>query len=99
MLVRSCRGKGRFRWTQDAVFLSDVLWGERVGLLQENDRWFTVYFAQHPIALFDSRQLRVAPLLTTSHPGEGEGDASPSPSPGPSIERHQQGSESCPVQN
>jgi len=30
--------------------LSEVGVGERVGLLQENDRWFTVYFAQHPIA-------------------------------------------------
>ena len=55
-----------FRWKKDEVFLSKVLWGERVGLLQENDRWFTVYFAQHPIALFDSHQLRVAPLLTNS---------------------------------
>jgi len=65
------------------VFLSEVLWGERVGLLQENDRWFTVYFAQHPIALFDSRQLRVAPLLTNS--------------PGPSIERNQKVSDMRPV--
>jgi hypothetical protein len=33
-------------------------------MLQMDDRWFTVYFAQHTIALFDSQQLRVAPLLT-----------------------------------
>jgi len=71
------RRQGHFRWKQDEVFLSEVLWGERVGLLQENDRWFTVYFAQHPIALFDSHQLRVAPLLTNSQLGEGEGGGAP----------------------
>ena len=68
MLVRSVRRQGHFRWKKDEVFLSEVLWGERVGLLPEDDRWFTVYFAQHPIALFDSQQLRVAPLLTNASP-------------------------------
>src|SRR5260370_474464 len=98
MLVRSVRRKGHFRWKQDEAFLSEVLWGERVGLLQENDRWFTVYFAHHPIALFDSLQLRVAPLLTNSQPGDGEGEASPSPSPRPSIERNQKASHTRPGQ-
>src|SRR5712692_2513979 len=97
MLVRSVRRQGHFRWQQDEVFLSEVLWGERVGLLQENDRWFTVYFAQHPIGLFDSQQLRVAPLLTNSKLGEGERDASPSPSPGPLVERDQKVSDMRPV--
>src|SRR5467141_2346591 len=97
MLVRSVRRQGHFRWKQDEVFLSEVLWGERVGLLQENDRWFTVYFAQHPIALFDSQQLRVAPLLTNSKLGEGEGDASPSPSPSPLVKRDQKVSDMRPV--
>src|SRR5260370_16477649 len=76
MLVRSVRRKGHFRWKQDEVFLSEVLWGERVGLLQENDRWFTVYFQQHPIALFDRRQLRLAPLLPNSQPAAGHEHAS-----------------------
>src|SRR5258708_36440302 len=89
MLVRSVRRQGHFRWKQDEVFLSEGLWGERVGLLQENDRWFTGYFAQHPIAVFDSQQLRLAPLLTNSKLGESEGAASPSPSPGPLAERNQ----------
>src|SRR5712692_708611 len=97
MLVRSVRRQGHFRWKKDEVFLSEVLWGERVGLLQENDRWFTVYFAQHSIALFDSQQLRVAPLLTNSKLEEGEGDASPSPSPSPLVERQQKVSDMRPV--
>src|SRR5271169_66073 len=97
MLVRSVRRKGHFRWKQDDVFLSEVLWGERVGLLQEDDRWFTVYFAQHPIALFDSQQLRIAPLLTNSKLEEGEEDASPSPSLGPLVEPNQKVSDMRPV--
>src|SRR5712691_1373654 len=97
MLVRSVRRQGHFRWKKDEVFLSEVLWGERVGLVQEDDRWFTVYLAQHPIALFDSQQLRVAPLLTNSKLEEGEGDASPSPSSSPLVERDQKGSDGRPV--
>src|SRR5260370_40611009 len=72
MLARSVRRQGHFRWQKDEVFLSEVLWGERAGLLQENDRWFTVYFAQHPIGLFDCQQLPVPPLLTNSKLREGE---------------------------
>src|SRR5882724_874023 len=44
------------------VFLSEVLWGERVGLLPIDERWYTVYFAQLPLARFDSWQRRVVPL-------------------------------------
>ena len=97
MLVRSVRRKGHFRWKQDDVFLSEVLWGEQVGLLQEDDRWFMVYFAQHPIALFDSQQLRVAPLLTNAKLEEGEGDASPSPSSNPFVPPDQKVSDMRPV--
>jgi putative transposase len=49
MLVRSVRPHGHFRGKKYDVFLSEVLWGERVGLLPEDDRWFTIYFAQHPL--------------------------------------------------
>jgi transposase InsO family protein len=97
MLMRSVRRKGHFRWKKDDVFLSEVLWGERIGLLQEDDRWFTVYFAQHPIALFDSQQLRVAPLLTNAKLEGGEGDASPSPPSNPVIQPDQKVSDMRPV--
>jgi hypothetical protein len=57
-----------------------VLWGENVGLLPDDDRWLTIYFAQLPLARFDSQKLRVTPLTKTgSHTAAGEGDASPSP--------------------
>jgi putative transposase len=65
MLVRSVRGQGIFRWKKHDVFLTEVLWGENVGLLPEDDRWFTIYFAQHPLARFDSQKLCVTPLPKT----------------------------------
>src|SRR5437660_6808708 len=94
MLVRSVRPQGNFRWKKHDVFLSEVLWGERIGLLPEDDRWFTIYFAQVPLARFDSQKLQVTPLRAAenldnfsapasfSNLGAGEGDAaSPSPAP------------------
>jgi hypothetical protein len=63
------------------VFLSVVLWGENVGLLPDDDRWFTIYFAHLPLARFDSQKLRVTPLpKMEGNTTAGEGDASP-PSP------------------
>ncbi|MGB8494397.1 MAG: helix-turn-helix domain-containing protein [Candidatus Acidiferrum sp.] len=80
MLVRSVRPHGHFRWKQHDVFLSEVLWGENVGLLPDDDRWFTIYFAHLPLARFDSQRLRVTPLMKTGgSTTAGEGDASPSP--------------------
>ncbi len=100
MLVRSVRPHGHFRWKKHPVFLSEVLWGERVGLLPEDDRWFTIYFAQYPLARFDSQQLRVTPLRKTgsrTNTSTGEGDASPSPVVHPLPEEDHQVSGICPV--
>ncbi len=55
--------KGHFRWKKrHDVFLSEVLWGERIGLLPLDERWYTVCFAQVPLGRFDSWQRRVLPL-------------------------------------
>lgn len=89
MLVRSVRRRGHFRWKKYEVFLSEVLWGERVGLLPVDDRWFTIYFAQFPIARFDSQELRVTPVPKTrswSNAAEA-GDMSPASAPHPPVER------------
>lgn len=81
MLVRSVRRKGHFRWNKQDVFLSEVLWSERVGLLPEDGRWFTIYFAQYPIARFDSQELQVKRLRKIGRAGKTtieEGAAAPS---------------------
>src|SRR5258708_32001456 len=81
MLVRSVRGQGIFRWKKHDVFLTKVLWGENVGLLPEDDRWFTIYFAQHPLARFDSQKLCVTPRPETrSQATSGAGDGVSLPS-------------------
>ena len=100
MLVYRVQQKGHFRWKKQEVFLSEVLWGERVGLLPVDDRWFTVYFAQFPIARFDSKQLRVMPLPKAGvdyKTDAGKGEASPSPAPHPLNPVDEKVSGMCPV--
>jgi transposase InsO family protein len=100
MLVRSVHHQGQIRWKKHEVILSKVLWGERVGLLPVNERWFTVYFAQFPIARFDSRKLRVLSLPQEEDEyvaDAGEGDDSPSPAPHPLTEVEGKLSGMCPV--
>ena len=85
MLVRSVGHHGHFRWKEQQVFLSEVFWGERIGLLPEDQRWFTIYFAHLALARFDSQKLQVIPWpkgRDFANMGGGEGDAaSPSPPP------------------
>ena len=80
--------------------LSQVLWGERVGLLPVDERWFTVYFTQFAIARFDSQKLRILPLAQEEGldiVDAGEGDASPSPAPHPLTEGEEKLSGMLPV--
>lgn len=87
MLVRSVHAHGHFRWkNRHDVFLSEVLWGEHVGLLPTDERWYTIYFAHVPVARFDSWQRRVLPLpkgVSFYRAEAGEGETSPSPAPHP----------------
>ena len=62
MLVRTVKSHGCFRWKKHDVFLSEVLWGERIGLLTDDDEVFTVYFAHLPLALLDARTATLYPL-------------------------------------
>ena len=55
MLVRTVKTHGHFRWKQQDIFLSEVLWGEPVGLLPVDRGCYTVYFANVPVAGFDPR--------------------------------------------
>jgi transposase InsO family protein len=100
MLVRSIHSHGHFRWKRHDVCLSEVLWGERIGLSAEDERWYTIYFAQLPIARFDSRQLRVVPWQKPRGfdvADAGEGEVSPSPAPHPLDGNKEKVSGMCPV--
>ena len=100
MLVCTVQHKGDFHWKKHDVFVSEVLWGERIGLLPVDDHGYTVYFAQFPIARFDSRRAYLTPL---PKPGvdykadAGKGEASPSPAPHPLNRKEEKVSGMCPV--
>jgi hypothetical protein len=64
MQVRTVKSHGHFRWKRHDVFLSEVLWGEPVGLLRFDDGCYTVYFAHMPVALFDERTRKTHRLPT-----------------------------------
>ena len=61
MKVLTVKSHGHFRWKQHDVFVSEVLWGEPIGLLPIDERCYRVYFAQLPLGRFDSWQRRVLP--------------------------------------
>lgn len=62
MQVRRVQKHGEFRWKHCNVFLSHVLYGERIGLLPIDDRYYRVYFVSLPIARFDTHKLQVERL-------------------------------------
>jgi transposase InsO family protein len=100
MLVYRVQQKGHFRWKKHEVFVSEVLWGEPIGLLPVDDHCYTVYFAQFPIARFDSRHAYLTPLPKAGvdyKTDAGKGDASPSPAPHPLNLKDEKVSGMCPV--
>jgi transposase InsO family protein len=62
MEVRMVKSHGHFRWKKHDVFLSEVLWGEPIGLLPTVDGTYTVHFAHLPLAQFDARSCKLVPL-------------------------------------
>jgi transposase InsO family protein len=62
MKVRRVFKHGQFFWQHHDVFISKVLYGERIGLLPIDDRYYRVYFATTPIARLDTRRLRIERL-------------------------------------
>jgi hypothetical protein len=82
MLVRRVKTHGHFRWNKHDIFLSEVLWGESVGLLPVDDGIYTVYFAHVPLTRFDSEQAKptASPKPTTMLiRARGSGGAAPDP--------------------
>src|SRR5216683_3827370 len=100
MRVFTVQSKGHFRWKKNQeVFVSEVLWGEKIGLLPVDEHVYTVYFAQVPLARFDSRRACLTPLPKKESfykAGAGEGEASPSPAPHP-LNPNEKVSGMCPV--
>jgi transposase InsO family protein len=56
MQVRTIKSHGQFRWKKKDIFLTEVLWGESIGLLPINKEMFTLYFAHLPLARLHAPQ-------------------------------------------
>jgi putative transposase len=65
--VRRVQVHGEFYWKHQPVFLSEVLYGERIGLLPAEEHGYPIFFGRFPLAHFDSRRLKVLRLTA----GEG----------------------------
>lgn len=70
MEVRSVKAHGHFRWKKKEIFLSEVLWGESIGLLPIGKDLFTIYFAHLPLVGFDATRGK---LVRLSNPGWPKG--------------------------
>ena len=68
MEVRSIKTHGHFRWNKKDIFLTEVLWGEPIGLLPLGDGLFNIYFADRPIVGFDSKRDKLVPLTNPGWP-------------------------------
>ncbi len=96
--VRRVDCRGVISWKGDVVFLSETLIGEPIGLLPEDDRFYTVYFMTSPIARFDSHRRRILALpAVLASAGAGAGEASPAPAPHPPLAIQAKVSGMCPV--
>ena len=58
-LVRRVRGNGQIKWKGELVYLSDSLRGEPVGLVQQNERTWSIQFGPLLIGVLDDPTRRV----------------------------------------
>ena len=86
MLVRSVHPRA-FRWKTARCIFEGSLIGRTRWLLPIDERWYTIYFAQFPLARFDSRLRRLCRAQRLLHGwSKGRGKfpfpCTPSPQPG-----------------
>ena len=83
MKVRRVFKHGQFFFNRHDVFLSKVLYGERIGRLPVDDRYLRIYMAWYPIARLDTRTMQVEKLwkedLAGHQQGYGKGEIPQNP--------------------
>jgi transposase InsO family protein len=62
--VRTVRHNGEFKFKSNHYFLSELLVGEKVGLVEATDGKYEIRFGFHPICILDERLGKVEPKLT-----------------------------------
>ncbi len=60
--TRQVRPSGQIKWKGRSVHVSSALVGERIGLQAVSEGVWMVYFASHPLGLFDERRGRIERL-------------------------------------
>jgi transposase InsO family protein len=68
MEVRMVKTHGHFRWKKKDIFLTEVLWGEPVGLMPIGDGLYNIYFADRKLVGFDSKRDKLVPLTNPAWP-------------------------------
>jgi transposase InsO family protein len=68
MEVRSVKSHGVFRWKKKDIFLTEVLWGEPIGLMPLGEGRFTIYFAHLPLVHFDATRAKLVGLNNPAWP-------------------------------
>jgi transposase InsO family protein len=70
MEVRTIQSHGHLRWKKNEIFITEVLWGERIGLLPIGHGLYNIYFANLPPVGFDPSRGK---LVRLSNPGWPKG--------------------------
>ncbi|HTX40995.1 MAG TPA: integrase core domain-containing protein [Acidobacteriaceae bacterium] len=68
MEVRTIHSHGHFHWKKKDIFLTEVLWGESIGLLPLGNNLFHIYFAHQPLVGFDAGRGKLVPLTSADWP-------------------------------
>lgn len=68
MEVRMVKAHGHFRWKKKDIFLTEVLWGEPVGLMPIGNDLFNIYFADRLLVGFDSKRDKLVPVTNPGWP-------------------------------
>jgi transposase InsO family protein len=68
MEVRMVKAHGHFRWKKKDIFLTQVLWGEPVGLMPIGNNLFNIYFADRLLVGFDSKRDKLVPVTNPGWP-------------------------------
>jgi transposase InsO family protein len=70
MEVRAVASHGCFHWKKKPIFLTQVLWGEPIGLLPLGHNLFNIYFATLPLTGFDAARGKLVRLNNPGWPKE-----------------------------
>src|SRR5271157_3888796 len=68
MEVRMVKAHGHFRWKKKDIFLTEVLWGEPVGLMPIGEGLYNIYFADRKLVGFDSKRDKLVSLNNPAWP-------------------------------